>query len=598
MDDARVERLIAEATERRYSRRRILARAAELGIGGAALAAVLAACGSSSSNGTSSSGTTTSGGGAATGAASATQAAGQSTSAPSGQTGGIVNANTTLGDQGIGNPILTSNEYWTSWLCFNRLVKYDDKGNQIPDLAKSWKFSDDSLTLTLNLVDNAKWHDGQPFTAADALFTFDKVKDKNTKTPLASNLQVGDEFVDWSAPDDHTVVIKMKQPYAPFLYGLSQIPIIPKHILEKSADINTDPFNKQPIGTGPYKLTEWQSDQYIKYVRNDDYFMGKPAADGWTNYFMKDTDAGAAALDKGDLDMMFTPPEMQPRYQSNADFVLHNYVYFTPITLAFNHKHPILKDMTVRKAISMAIDKKSLSDTVTKGRGIVANNQYAKTGPLDKYNDYTNVDYQKEYPFDVAGAKKLLDDAGWAPGSDGIRAKDGQRMSFTMLTYSGFTEYMNDQAILQQALKEIGIEVKPSVVEYNTLQGMWHDSNENPDDRAMEVQEWPHPFEQDPDVYNELDSKNFPPGDNYEYFKNDDVDKLIEQGRSTVDPDARAEVYKKLDVARLKSLPALPLYCAVDGWVCSKRLGGIPADTPSFRWYQRAFPEKIYKISK
>ena len=413
MNDPRARALVAEAISRNYSRRTILRRAAALGLSAPVIAAVLAACGSSSSN--TPAATTASSG------SSRVQHRRQRhpVRRPSPRAdqdllahGGIVNANTTLGDKGIGNPILDQSEYWTEWLVFNKLVKYDDKGNQIPDLAKEWKYSDDSLTLTLTLND-AKWHDGEPFTSADVLFTFDKVKDKNTKTSYGSRLQVGDEYVDWKAPDDHTVVITMKQPYAPFLYGLSQIAIVPKHILENSSDINTDPFNQKPVGTGPFKLTEWQSDQYVKYVRNDDYFMGKPAADGWTNYFMSDTDAGAAALDKGEIDMMFTPPEMQPRYEKNSDFVLHNYVYYTPITLAFNMKHPVLQDLTVRKAISMAIDKKTLTDTVTKGRGLLANNQYATTGPLDKYNNYKEVDYQKEYPFDVEAAKKLLDDAGW-----------------------------------------------------------------------------------------------------------------------------------------------------------------------------------------
>ncbi|HEX7101131.1 MAG TPA: ABC transporter substrate-binding protein [Nitrolancea sp.] len=581
MDDPLVRSLIQEATSRHYTRRTILRRSAALGLAAPAIAVVLAACGSGSSNTPAAAGGTS----AATSASGATAASGK---------GGIINANTTLGDKGIGNPIIDQSEYWTEWLVFNKLVKYDDKGNQIPDLAKEWKYSDDSLTLTLTLVE-AKWHDGEPFTSADVLFTFDKVKDTNTKTNYASRLQVGDKFVTWAAPDDRTVTVTLSEPYAPFLYGLSQIAIIPKHILEKTKDINTDPFNKQPIGTGPYKLVEWQPDQYIKYERNDDYFMGKPAADGWTNYFMANTDAGAASLDKGEIDMMFTPPEMQPRYEKSPDFVLHNYVYYTPITLAFNHKHPILQDMTVRKAIAQAIDKKTLTDTVTKGRGLIANNQYATTGPLDKYNNYKEVDYQKEYPFDVEAAKKLLEDAGWKAGGDGIREKNGQKLSFTLITYSGFTEYMNDQVIIQESLKQIGIEVTPSVLEYTTLEGMWHDPNGKPEDRAMEVQEWPHPFEQDPDVYSELDSKNVPPGDDYMWFKDADVDKLIEQGRTTVDPNARVDVYHQLDVVRLKALPALPLYCAVDGWVVSKKLGGIPADTPSFRWYQRAFPEKIFK---
>ena len=586
--DPRVEALIREATRRRYDRRTILRRAAMLGLSAPAVAMVLAACRQEEA----APGQTPAP--AQTAAPGQTPAPAASPTAAEQATGGMVNVINTLGDKQVGNPILNSADYWVEWLCFSKLVKYDDKGNIIPDLAERWEYSSDGLTLTFHLFE-AKWHDDTPFTSADVLFTFETIKDEKTDTPYGSRLQVGGEWVSWEAPDDRTVVLTMKEPFAPFLYGLSQIPIIPKHLLEGSSDINTDPFNTQPVGTGPFKFVEWNPSQWIRFERYDEYHKGRPAADGYTAFFMEDTNAGAAALERGEVDMMFVPPEMQPRYESDPNFMLLNYVYFTPITLAFNHKHPILQDFNVRKAIAHAIDKKSLADTVTKGRGLLAENQYATTGPLDKYNDYDNVNYSEEYPYDPELAKKILDDAGWTPGPDGIRQKDGQRMSFPLLTYSGFDEYKNGQVILQQMLSQVGIEVVPQVLEYTTLEQMWHDPNDDPMGRAMELQEWPHPFEQDPDVYNELHSANWPPGDNYMWFKDEEVDRLIELGRTTVDPEERVKVYHQLDQARLKTLPALPLYCAVDGWVVSRRLGGIPEDTPSIRWYHRAFPEKIYK---
>ncbi len=587
--DPRVEALIREATVRRYDRRTILRRAALLGLSAPAVAMVLAACRREEAAP------------AQTPVPAQTPAPGQ-TPAPAASptpaaevTGGIVNVINTLGDKQISNPILTGNDYWCFWLTFSRLVKYDDHGNLIPELAESWDYSPDGLTLTFHLVE-ATWHDGTPFTADDVIFTFEKIKDEKTQTTLGSRLQVGGEWVTWSAPDPRTVVITTKEPFAPFLFSISQIGIIPKHLLENSSDINTDPFNTKPIGTGPFKVVEWNPDQWIRFERFDNYFKGRPAADGWTAFFMADTNAGAAALERGEVDMMFVPPEMQPRYENDPNVMLLNYVYYTPITLAFNHKHPILKDLNVRKAIAHAIDKKSLTDTVTKGRGLLAENQYAVTGPLDKYNDYDNVNYSKEYPYNPELAKKILDDAGWTPGPDGIRRKDGQRMSFTLLTYSGFDEYKNDQVILQQMLGAVGIEIVPQVLEYTTLESMWYNPNDDPMGRAMEVQEWPHPFEQDPDVYNELHSASHPPnGDNYMYFKDDEVDRLIALGRTTVDEQERIKVYHQLDQARLKTLPALPLYCAVDGWIVRRVIGGVPEDTPSIRWYHRAFPEKIYK---
>src|SRR4029078_9223008 len=153
------------------------------------------------------------------------------------------------------------------------------------------------------------------------------------------------------------------------------------------------------------------------------------------------------------------------------------------------------------EAIRMAIDKQSLTETVTKGRGIIANNQYADTGPLDRYNDYDGV---PEVEFNVDEANKMLDDAGYTMGDGNIRVSpDGDKLTFNIITYSGFEEYVNDQVILQEMLAEIGIELTPQVVDYSTLESMWADPNDDPKNRALEIEEYPHPFEFDPDVYNE-----------------------------------------------------------------------------------------------
>jgi len=625
MSDERVARLIEQATRLRWNRRQILKRAVALGLSAPAISVVLAACGGDDDDNeaTKPAATATTGSGATgsptaavasptsagtsgsptTGSSSASPTTGETGASPttatkptattaatgttptSGSTsgsGGTINFNLTTGDTGVGNPILSTAVGYVEFFAFNHLMIYDDTGTLQPELATDWSFSDDNLTLTINLHQDATWHDGEPFNADDVIFTFDTIKDDKTDTGLKSNLQFSGEFVTWEKVDDFTVKLTLPQPFAPMLFQLNNIPIIPKHILEGVADINTDAFNKQPIGTGAFKVTEWQQDQFIKYVRNDNYFLGEVKPDGLTVLIQENTDVGAASLDAGEIDLMFTPPELQPNYEKSADFTLHNYVYFTPITLAFNHKHTILSDLKVRQAIAMAIDKQSLTDSVTKGRGLVANNQFADTGPLDRYNDYDNV---KPITFDVDAANKLLDDAGYAMGDDGLRqTADGKKFSFNMITYSGFEEYLNDQVILQEMLKEIGIEVKPQVVEYTTLQGMWSDPNDDPENRALEIEEWPHPFEFDPDLYNELHSASFPPGYNYMWFKDDQVDQLIEQGRTTTDPDKRADVYRQLDVRRAETLPSLPLYIAVDGWVTSNRIQGV-TDTPYFRRY-------------
>ena len=517
------------------------------------------------------------------------------------ETGGFVNWSATQGDSGIANPILNGRLAWVEWWTFNRLFRYDDYGEVLHDLAEDFEISDDGLNWTFHLRE-ALWHDGEAFDANDVLFTFDVVVDDATDTGFGSRLRVAGEQVAWSAPDDRTVELVTPESFGPFLFALSEIAIIPEHVLADSPDINTDDFNTNPVGTGPYMWVERQPDQWLRLERFDDYFGGRPAAEGITIFYVSDVEAASASLDSGEVDYMFAPPELQPRYLDDPDVRVLQYTYFTPITLGFNHRHPILQDYDVRRAIAHSIDRQSLMETVTVGLGLPANNQYAQTAPLlDDFNDYDNVNYDDMYPYDPDQAREILDDLGFAEGDDGVRERDGERMSFTLLTYAGFDEYTNAQQIVQSMLAEVGIEVQLDVLEYTTLQGMWGDPDDDPMNRAMEIQEWPHPFEMDPDVHAELHSSSHPPaGDNYMYFEDEEVDRLIDEGRQTAELEDRMPIYHELDQRRLETLPCLPLYCAVDARLLHQRVQSTNEenpvdDTPSMRWWERAFIEYLYK---
>lgn len=493
--------------------------------------------------------------------------------------GGVINISNTNRDTQVGNPILTSATTMLPYYLFDRLLVFDDTGVPRPQLASEWSFSPDNTVLTLTLR-QARWHDGQPFTADDVLFTFDAIKDPKTDTTLRSRLQIGGEFVTWAKVDDGAVTLTLPKPFAPLLAGLNDVPIIPKHLLDGVPDINTDGFNGKPVGTGPFKLSEWRANQSIRLARNDDYWGGNVRPDGLSIVFNADTAAAIAALDAGDVDMLFVPPEAQSAFDNKPGVALHSYVYYTPITLAFNFKHALLQDPKVRQAIAMAIDKQSWADTVTQGRGKVANNQYAAGGPLDRFNDYANV---KPVAFDVDAANALLDSAGYPMGNDGVRqAADGTVLTFNAVTFAGFPEYQNGLAILVELLQNIGIAVTANAVEYATLERMWADPSGNPQQRALELEEWPRPFEFDPDVYAELDSASFPPGRNYMWFKDDQCDQLIEQGRATTDPVQRVAIYQQLDQRRAEALPCVPLYSVTDAWATSDRVQGV-ANSPYFR---------------
>ncbi len=510
------------------------------------------------------------------------------------QQGGTINVAQTGGDAGVGNPILVNgtDNYPFRW-AFSRLITYDDKGIIIPDLADEWGYDSAGTEITFKLNPKALWHDGEPVTSEDVIFTFDTIKDENTKTSRRSNLQVGGEYVSWAAPDAGTVVITTPQPFAPLLFSLSNIGVIPKHLLGDVTDINTDPFNLNPVGSGPFKIVDWQQNIVIKYERFDDYFRGPAAADALNEVFFEDAAPALASLEAGEVDVVFAPPESQATFEDHPDFLLLRYVYYTPIALSFNQKHPLLQDLTLRQAIALAVDKDSLAETLTKGRNSRADNQYADSGPLDRYNDYSLAKDE----FDVEAANTMLDDAGYTLGTDGIREKDGERLSFPMLTYSGFEEYKNGLEILQEMLGAIGIETSPEVIDYSALSERWADPDDDALTRPMTLEEYPHPFEQDPDVFDELHSSNFPPaGGNYNYFADDQVDELIEKGRTETDDETRVGIYHQLDARRKETVPAIPLYLATDSWVFSRLVGGIPEDTPSSRWFLRCCIGQLYKM--
>ncbi|MBI4641071.1 MAG: hypothetical protein HY731_10270 [Candidatus Tectomicrobia bacterium] len=499
-------------------------------------------------------------------------------------------------DTGIGNPILNKAVPMVGYLAFDPLVEFNDQGKLVPSLAKSWDFADDNKTITFHLHSNVKWQDGKPFTAADVDFTLNTILDSKTLTPQRTNLKVGDKTVSWKVVDNETITFSLPEPYAPFMFNLSGIKIIPKHLLSASADINKDPFNLNPIGTGAYKVTEWQQGSHIVLTAFKDYFAGAPQGDKFVLQYFADQDAAAAALEKGELDLKWIAPEQQERFLKNPKFKVLKYVYYTPITLAFNHKHPVLKDRQVRQAIGYAIDKRSLMNTVTKGLGKVANYQYSDGGTLDFYNNYA----LSEDVYDPARARRLLEEAGWKDiDGDGILKKDGEKLSLTITTWSGFAEYENVCTIVQEMLKKVGIQTEVKLIARSGLEEMRYDVKADPKGRALEVQEWPHPFRFDPDLYRELHSSAVPPsGDNYMWYNNPQVDELLAKGRTTMDPEKRREIYLKLQEILKEDRPSIPLYIAVDAYAVAEYVGGVPDDTPNVQQFVFIYPEKLFVKKK
>ncbi|HEY3347617.1 MAG TPA: peptide-binding protein, partial [Nitrospirota bacterium] len=306
----------------------------------------------------------------------------------------------------------------SGWI-FNGLVKYDKDIKLTGDLAENWEVSPDGLVITFHLRKNVKWQDGVPFTSADVLFTYEKVKDPTVATPYSENYGPVSKV---EAPDDYTVKVTYSEPFAPAVESWA-MGVIPKHLLE-GKDVNKDEFNRHPIGTGPYKFDEWISGSRIVLKANDTYFEGRPHIDKFVARILPDEATEFLELKTRGIDYMGLTPLQYSRQSDTKDIKEHfnklRYPAFNYTYLGWNLKDERFKDNRVRQALTYAIDQNSIIQGVLLGLGQPC------TGPFPPESWAYNPAV-KPYPYDPEKAKKMLAEAGWKDvDGDGVLEKDGE----------------------------------------------------------------------------------------------------------------------------------------------------------------------------
>lgn len=303
-----------------------------------------------------------------------------------------------------------------------------------PDLAESWTTSDDKLTWTFKIRDTT-WSDGRPVTAQDAVWTFDTVM--TVDAAKQANGPAVENFESVTATDDRTLVIKTKKPQASMLEN--PIPIVPKHIWEKVGDIGAFENDVYPVvGSGPFVVVDHKKDAYVKLKANPGYWQGAPKIDELHVIFYENPEAAIAGLKKGDIDLIGRLDAAQ--FQSlagNPDIVQWNTPGRRAAYLQINHGaqtidnkpvgdgHPALKDPKVRQAIHYAIDKQALVDQVQNGLAVPADGSIVP--PM--YKDFFwQAEGDDLVTHDAARANRILDEAGYKKGPDGVRTMpDGKR---------------------------------------------------------------------------------------------------------------------------------------------------------------------------
>lgn len=312
--------------------------------------------------------------------------------------------------------------------------------------------------LRFQLRDDVRWHDGVPFTSADCVFTYDAIMDEKTVSPVKSDF---DSIGSVSAPGPYEFVVRYREPYSPAILSWTTL-LLPKHILEgKSQDWWNTNFNRHPIGTGPFKFDSWQTNQSVRLVRNTDYWGIGPWLDALEFRSMPDPTIMRLAFESHQLDLFevsITPWALKA-YRSDPRFTTLTIPGFNYNYIGWNLRKPIFRDQRVREALALGLDVASIIKYLSYGAGTQS------TGIFVPEFWFASKDIQP-LPYDPDAARRLLDEAGWKPGPDGIRQKDGNRLSFKIITNQG-NEVRKDIATLaQDSYRKLGIEVRIEIYEW------------------------------------------------------------------------------------------------------------------------------------
>lgn len=427
-------------------------------------------------------------------------------------------------------------------------ASYDGENGLSPRLATSWEGSPDGLTVTFKLRDGVTWHDGKPFTSEDVAFSALKVwKEKqNLGRVVFKNLEAVE------TPDATTAVFRFSKP-TPLQLIRNALPaltsVIPKHIYGEG-NIDENPANNAPVGTGPYRFAEHKTGEYYRLEKNADYWdKDKPLLDEIVYRVLADRAAAAGALEADEIGLAAfsaVPLADLDRISKveGIEVISKGYEGLTyQLVVEINHRRKELADLKVRQAIAHAIDKEFVIKT------IFLNYATASTGPVPVNDQQFYTPDVPSYAFDVEKAKALLDDAGYPAGTD------GKRFSLKLLPAPYFNETKQFGDYLRQALAAIGIDA----VLVNNDSAAHQKAVYTDHDFDLAVA--PPVFRGDPAISTTILVRSGTPAgvpfSNQGGYENSSLDKLIDEAASTIDEAARTTLYHEFQKQVVADLPLI-----------------------------------------
>ena len=422
---------------------------------------------------------------------------------------------------------------------------------------------DGGMDVTWKLRPGVVWHDGKPFTSADVKFTVDAINGPNYNPESTDGF---DRISSVDTPDAQTAVVHYREIYAPydiqFIRGT-----LPKHVLEGRDIDRAQDYNRNPLGTGPYRVAEWKAGEYILLERVPHYWRGDeyPVIRRLLFKFIANTNTRINQLKSGEVHVVALVP--WDKYREIAglpSLTIHKTRGNAYEHVTLNEQHfPPFADVRVRRALTHALDRELLTRTILDGLAPVAH------GPIQPVS-WAYTDQITRYAFDPARARALLDDAGWKVGANGIRQREGRPLAFTLITQAGFAIRENMAQAIERQLRDVGVDVTVQLHDGTAISAIWFEGRFD----AM-LHWWQMPS--DPELTTFFAADRTPPaGRNINYFKDDELTRLLYASDRTVDRAERTRLLHRAQQIVADAAPEIPLYSIT-------RLDAVPSTLEHFK---------------
>ena len=479
-----------------------------------------------------------------------------------------------IGSMGRLNPMLDWNNQAdrdVNRLIFSGLIKFDSRGLPQPDLAESWGVSADGMIYNFTLRPNARWHDGQPVTSDDVLYTIEVIKSAGSLFPqdikdLWSQIEV-------KRLDDRTFQFKLPEPFSPFL-DYATFGVLPKHVLESipADQLPTAEFNLKPIGSGPYKFDSLQTGggqiTGVVLVANQDYYIGAPFIERVVFRYYPNSATALDAYQQGEVlgisqltqDVLEAALQEQTLsvYTSRLPQMGLVFLNLNNPTLAF------LQNANVRRALMLGVNRNIIVSHILKGQAIIADGPVLP-GSWAYYDEIEKIGY------DPDAAIQLLNKEGFVLGAgSSTRSKDGQPLAFTLVHPDDELHTQIAQAI-QSDWALIGVQVTLQSVPYDSLVNDYL-ATRNYEAALADLNTSRTP---DPDPYLFWHQSEATGGQNYSQWDNRTASEFLETARTAADFAERMRLYRNFQVVFTKELPSLPLYYPVYSYAVDAQVLGV-----------------------